>query len=34
MSYNLIFFSIIFVVVAASYVAWYLHKHDINPPFL
>ena len=34
MSYDVIYYGIIFMIVAGSTTAWYLHKHGIRPPFL
>ena len=33
MSYDVIYYGIIFMIVAVSTTAWYLHKHDIRPLF-
>lgn len=34
MSQDIVYYSIIFMIVVGSSIAWYLHKHDIRPPFI
>ncbi len=34
MNFDVVYYSIVFMLVVGTAVGWYLHKHDIRLPFL